>query len=75
MTPLPPKQGLKQGKLAHFIIPRLEVMTPLPPKQGLKQHFTNYYIEMFSVVMTPLPPKQGLKPPIFFQSGVPFGRL
>jgi len=36
MTPLPPKQGLKQH-LRFLQKPTQFVMTPLPPKQGLKQ--------------------------------------
>jgi len=35
MTPLPPKQGLKQNSNIN-IYPYINVMTPLPPKQGLK---------------------------------------
>jgi len=37
MTPLPPKQGLKQFDFFHLSPPSY-VMTPLPPKQGLKQY-------------------------------------
>jgi len=36
MTPLPPKQGLKQID-NNKDAPILDVMTPLPPKQGLKR--------------------------------------
>ena len=37
MTPLPPKQGLKQHRISPAD-PKNLVMTPLPPKQGLKQY-------------------------------------
>jgi len=36
MTPLPPKQGLKQVLRREFA-QNVGVMTPLPPKQGLKR--------------------------------------
>jgi len=59
MTPLPPKQGLKQFLIFQGIQPFV-VMTPLPPKQGLKPIW-RWLVEVERLVMTPLPPKQGLK--------------
>jgi len=40
MTPLPPKQGLKQDIKSFNDVYQL-VMTPLPPKQGLKRHHSS----------------------------------
>ena len=59
-TPLPFKQGLRQGTHAHTCLPSVNLTTPLPFKQGLR-HSPAPLPYKCRELTTPLPFKQGLR--------------